>query len=465
MAVPLSLYYTLSDGLVCFAPLVSALLGFGVRTPAIDPAAVADFLAFEHVLGDETLLRGVHALAPATIARISAHGVQLERYWTPRYRPAPARRCEEWVEEFGRRLGAATVRSVSQPPRVGLPIMRARPAQILAGAAVAVAAHTVLTYGCPVRRSPPGDEARAAGRDGASHLRASSGIHPGARAGARALDRRHAPRPQRPRDRAAGVRRMVRRHRARQRRRLPARSAVVVARRCRGHRHVRAPDVRAHQPGAVGYGAFSSPARRRVPCRPARAPPPPPRALSGGTAADATDAFNVGERHWRGVLRVSRPRRYVEFREPFDYDVADPARFRPSCGRAGTPRRAAAAASARSARVPRQSGDRLTNSPVAPRRSSTSPGGGSASGLWREVRGACRRTGPAWLRRYDYELRRSSRAALEEVVLDQRTNRGWYKPRGSGLVDDHVRRRRNNARVLGAIVTLELWMRMVVDAL
>ena len=86
-----NLYYAVSDGVVCFAPLVSALLGFGIRRPAIDLAGVADFLAFEHVLGDETLLRGIRALPPATIALVDARGVRLDRYWTPRYRPAPAR--------------------------------------------------------------------------------------------------------------------------------------------------------------------------------------------------------------------------------------------------------------------------------------------------------------------------------------------------------------------------------------
>jgi asparagine synthetase B (glutamine-hydrolysing) len=193
---------------------------------------------------------------------------------------------------------------------------------------------------------------------------------------------------------------------------------------------------------------------------------------SGDTAADAADAFNVGERHWRWVLQgIPAQATHVEFREPFyDYAVADFALTVPATLRAG--RRLHVELLRRLApdlaRVPRQGGDRLTSSVFARRaRKYLTRARRSASGFWRDVRGSVPATQALrGFADYDYELRRSSRGLLEEVVLDRRTyDRGWYRPSAlRTLVDDHVHRRRNNSRVLGAIATLELWLRMVVDA-
>ncbi len=72
-----NVYYCVQDGLVCFAPLVGALLAFGLPERRLHLPAVADFLAFEHVLGDATLLRGVRALTPGTVARFEAGRVTL----------------------------------------------------------------------------------------------------------------------------------------------------------------------------------------------------------------------------------------------------------------------------------------------------------------------------------------------------------------------------------------------------
>lgn len=474
-----NVYYTVADGVVCFAPLVSALVTFGVRAPAIDAAAVADFLAFEHVLGEETLLRDVHALAPATIARIDARGVRLERYWTPRYRPAPVRRCEEWVEEFERRLGAAAVRSVSQPPRVGLPISGGLDSRaILAVARPSLSPRTpCFTYGIPGC-----DDLRLATmlvrhigaahhtfelrpgfiRERASELvRLTDGMHLGLNVHATVLQAcaewcdvivlgnggdclldRLWWWPDDAADADTYVRRMYERI------------------------NLGLSDAAAAELLAPSFAAeFRAGTRERLRRRLALYP--------GDTAADAADAFNVGERHWRWVLQgIPAQATHVEFREPFyDYEVADFALTVPSSLRAG--RRLHVELLRRRApdlaRVPRQGGDRITQGAFVRRaRKCVSRAKRGITGIWRNVGGGV----PAGqtlrgFADYDYELRRASRALLEEVVLDQRTyDRGWYRPGAlRKLVDDHVQRRRNNGRVLGAVATLELWLRMVHDAI
>lgn len=472
-----NVYYTIAGGVVCFAPLVSALVAFGVRPPSIDLAAVADFLAFEHVLGDETLLRGVHALPPATIARIDARGVRLERYWTPRYRPGPARRPAEWAEELGRRLGAAATRSVCDPPRTGIPISGGLDSRaIVAVARPALSAATpCFTYGVPGC-----DDLRLASRlvqrIGTAHhtfelkpgyiadrapelVRLTDGMHLGLNAHATVLQACAEwcdvivlgnggdclldglwwwPDDAADADAYAG--------------RMYERINHVLR------------DGIASELLAPGLAEeFRTGPRERLRRRLALYP--------GDTAADAADAFNVGERHWRWVLQgVPAQATHVEFREPFyDYDVVDFALTVPATLRAGRAlhvellRRLAPDL----ARVPRQGGDRITSGPVLRRaRTVMSRACRQASTLWRDVsRSVPAAQGLRGFADYDWELRRSSRTLLEKVVLDRRTfDRGWYRPSAlRRMVEDHVTRRRNHARVLGAVATLELWLRMVVD--
>ena len=472
-----NLYYACGDRIVCFAPLVGALLGFGICRPSIDMAGVADFLAFEHVLGDETLLRGVHALPPATIARFDARGVRLDRYWTPRYHPAPARQPREWVEEFGRRLGAATIRSVSQPPRVGIPISGGLDSRTILAVARPSLSPSMpgFTYGVPgcddlrlaaelVRRVgiPHHTFELRPGyiRDRAPELvRLTDGMHLGLNVHATVLQAcaewcdvivlgnggdclldRLWWWPDDAEDTETYVGRMYERI-----------NHVLSAETAEG---LLAPAL-----AAEFRGGPRERLRRRL------------ALYSGDTAADAADAFNVGERHWRWVLQgVPAQATHVEFREPFfDYALADFALTVPAELRAG--RRLHVELLRRLApdlaRVPRQGGDRITSSGFVRRaRKYVSRAWRRASSYWSDVRGSV----PAsqtlrGFADYDYELRRSSRALLEDVVLDRRTyDRGWYRPEAlSAMVNDHVLGKRNNGRLLGAIATLELWLRMVVD--
>jgi hypothetical protein len=67
---------------------------------------------------------------------------------------------------------------------------------------------------------------------------------------------------------------------------------------------------------------------------------------------------------------------------------------------------------------------------------------------------------------YGFELRHGSRAMLEDVLLaDHTLDRGWFDREGlRALVDEHLERRADHAGVLGAVMTVELWLREFVDA-
>jgi asparagine synthase (glutamine-hydrolysing) len=472
-----NVYYTVVGDVVCFAPLVGALLAFGVRRPTIELAGVADFLAFEHVLGDETLLRDVRLLPPATIARFHDGRVRLERYWMPRYRAAAPARVEPYVEEFGRRLGAAASRALATPPRVGMPVSGGLDSRTI----LAVARDTVrprvpcFTYGVPGC-----DDVRLAGMlvdcVGAKHhtfelrpgfiaerapelVRLTDGMHLGlnvhatilqecarwcdvivlGNGGDCLLDRLWWWRDDAP-DERTYVARMYERI-----------NGVLSA---ANAQRLLAPALAAE---------FASGPRERLRARLAL--------YEGATAADAADAFNVGERHWRWVLQgVPAQATHVEFREPFfDYAVADFALGVPASLRQG--RRLHVELLRRCApdlaRVPRQGGGAVATAGFIGRtRKRIGRLRKQARGMWGRpnVPAAQRLHGFA---DYDYELRGASRAVLESVVASERTfDRGWYRPEAlRALVEEHLGGRHNHGRILGAIATLELWLRMCCDAL
>lgn len=473
-----NVYYTIIDGVLCFAPLVGALLELPAVSRALDMEAVADFLAFEHVTGDRTLLREVRALPPATVATFDARGLRLERYWQPSYRPNGTAAIEEYVEEFGRRLDIAIAQVLAAPLRPGFPISGGLDSRaILSVLGPGHLEAPCFTYGIP----------------GCDDLAIATEL-------ARVLGAPHHVFALEPGYIAARAAEQVRLTDGMQ---LALNVHATVLQRCAewcdtivlGNggdclldglwtgRDV-APDSEEFARGMFERlnrvidrplaAAVLGPALRdvfaggyaRLRERLARYP--------GATAADRADAYNVGERHWRWVLQgIPAQSTHVEFVEPFyDYDLADFALTVPASLRTRRRlhieliRRRAPALAA----LPRQG----TAQPLA---ESWAPPGRAAylrarsrAALDRLRRALGRATTPMEQRLsgfadYGFELRGPSRGLLDEVVLGVSTlDRGWYKPEGlRRLVADHLARRHDHTLALGAIITLELWLREFVD--
>lgn len=79
------LYWTLlPGGGLLFASEIKALFASGLVTPAIDPAAVAAYLAHGWVPAPATLYRGINKLPPGCRLSMDGSGeIRLERYWAP----------------------------------------------------------------------------------------------------------------------------------------------------------------------------------------------------------------------------------------------------------------------------------------------------------------------------------------------------------------------------------------------
>ena len=75
------------DGAWLIASHPAALLAYPGIPREVEPAGLADFLAFGHPLGEHTLFRGVERLPAATLMSWAAGELRLRRYWAPAMRP------------------------------------------------------------------------------------------------------------------------------------------------------------------------------------------------------------------------------------------------------------------------------------------------------------------------------------------------------------------------------------------
>jgi hypothetical protein len=76
------------DGAWLIASHPAALLAYPAARRELDPAGLADFLAFGHAIGEKTLFAGMTALPGATLLRWADGQMSRRRYWLPVIRPA-----------------------------------------------------------------------------------------------------------------------------------------------------------------------------------------------------------------------------------------------------------------------------------------------------------------------------------------------------------------------------------------
>ncbi|HBX68966.1 MAG TPA: hypothetical protein DEH25_06200 [Chloroflexi bacterium] len=79
------IYYAQTPRGVIFASGVRALLADSAMDRATDPLAIAEFLTFDHVLGNRTLLSNVRLLPQASILTVSDQKIQIHPYWRIQY--------------------------------------------------------------------------------------------------------------------------------------------------------------------------------------------------------------------------------------------------------------------------------------------------------------------------------------------------------------------------------------------
>jgi asparagine synthase (glutamine-hydrolysing) len=95
------LYYTLEDGVLCFASEIKALLAAGAVSPALDYTALPEWAANRYTTGDATLFEGVKRLPPGHVLVWEDGRVDVRSYWSADIaEPEEPASDDEYVERF-----------------------------------------------------------------------------------------------------------------------------------------------------------------------------------------------------------------------------------------------------------------------------------------------------------------------------------------------------------------------------
>lgn len=114
------LYVARRGGEVFAAGELKALIAAGLRSE-IDLQAWAEMLAYEHPLGDHVPLTGIRLVPPGTALTIAANGSRrMQEQWRYRLEPEERDGGPELVEEFGRLLEDAVTRRVEPDTALAL---------------------------------------------------------------------------------------------------------------------------------------------------------------------------------------------------------------------------------------------------------------------------------------------------------------------------------------------------------
>jgi len=107
------LYYSHHDGGLIFATGVRCLLCDPTLSHRVDPTAIAEFLTFDHVLHDRTLLQSVRLMPQGSVITFDHHELQIRRYYPIRFdNPYSLVDEFEYMEEYDRLLRQAIRRQV-----------------------------------------------------------------------------------------------------------------------------------------------------------------------------------------------------------------------------------------------------------------------------------------------------------------------------------------------------------------
>lgn len=148
------MYYALRDGTFSFGPEMNAVLSDPRFVRKLDMAAVAEYVRFQHLLGDRTFFEDVRLLPSASLLGYDLRETRLTltRYWgigrIPRL-PAGLR-FEEAAEEAERRLRQAVRRRLDGRERIGVFLSGGLDSRVLLGMASETGRRVpTVTYGIP----------------------------------------------------------------------------------------------------------------------------------------------------------------------------------------------------------------------------------------------------------------------------------------------------------------------------
>lgn len=162
------LYYVENPDGFYFASGVRALLAVPGTSRCIDPVGIAQFLTFDHLLHEHTLLESVKLLPQASIAMIEGGQLSIEPYWHPFHcHTYELRDEEEWMDAMMANLRRAVARQAPVGAPAGMLLSGGMDSRVLLAILadqINLSTFPTFTWGIPGC-----DDARAA-REVARHL-------------------------------------------------------------------------------------------------------------------------------------------------------------------------------------------------------------------------------------------------------------------------------------------------------
>jgi len=118
------LYYSMNNGDLIFSSEIKSLIAVPGFSPIVDQEALAEFLTFGYILGNETLLSNVTLLPPAGILECSLdrHRIEISTYWDLKQNLSPIDKpddqllghlCELFINAVERRLSKSKLTGIS----------------------------------------------------------------------------------------------------------------------------------------------------------------------------------------------------------------------------------------------------------------------------------------------------------------------------------------------------------------
>jgi asparagine synthase (glutamine-hydrolysing) len=108
------LYYSFYNGALLFASGVRSIMVDPALPRNVDQTAVAQFLTFDHLLDDRTLLEAVRLLPQASLLTFTGGNLSIRRYWDIHYpQEYPLRSEQDYMDEFSFLIRQAISRQAS----------------------------------------------------------------------------------------------------------------------------------------------------------------------------------------------------------------------------------------------------------------------------------------------------------------------------------------------------------------
>jgi len=118
-----NLFYAHSNGMLVFAPEMKGVLCVPHISRKIDLVAIAEYMRFQHLLGDKTFFESVKLLPNASILAcdLREKNIEIHSYWDfSKIRKMPNISFDEAVQEAGRLLKKAVERCLDGNYRIGV---------------------------------------------------------------------------------------------------------------------------------------------------------------------------------------------------------------------------------------------------------------------------------------------------------------------------------------------------------